>query len=84
VIVRVPHHWALRKEGEQAVIDEVERTLRNSQRVNLILLSWEVWSRAQDRMVYLLMFRPFLNHAPAVAVPGLEALVRNTLVGSGE
>jgi hypothetical protein len=84
VALRLPDDWARSPEFIAEADATFESALRNSTRVNAILVLWDEWVPALPHgMACLTRFRIYVNSAPREPFPDLERVLKAITIPEG-
>lgn len=77
IIVRVPGSWAGDRDFEYQVRTTVDGFLRNTGRVNAVLIFWEEWAAYGTGRARLTRYRTYLNPRPRKPISDLASFLQS-------
>jgi hypothetical protein len=81
IALRIPDAWATDTTFVTEANDEFKRALRNSGRINAILVQWDEWKpRMPQGVAHITRIRAFVNERPRSDMPGLAATIRSHVI----
>ncbi len=83
VVLAVPRNWTAGDAVQAEVVETVLGSLRNSRRINAVVLLWEAVAQSTTgQRAYANAYLPVWNPQPRASVAGLDSLIREIAPGA--